>query len=414
MKKTLSFCLVLIIVLSLSVCIQAAGAKVVLTGNSGFQVGDTATVDITATAQGVLSDGSITSELYEAALERFMLCTWQATDASITKQGSSVVWSDEDAGHEFICRVGFYSDSACTEFVDYIDSDPFTVTGAPAVEATIMPRGDFYLVVGQKFSVQLNCNVSGVTFDRFRSSLPDGLTLTSDGLLSGTPTTATGEFPVHTVIGVWKGDEMIADEGFTFYISQKVIEPPEITTSRLPEATAGKSYSVKLKCSDPDATFTESYNPGKSNDLSKTGLTLTQHGELEGKPAKAGSYTFTICASGEGGEGYATFTLTVKEPVQETTEATEAETTAATETDTTIASETAETTLPLLIAPAPSAEATDAPTETTGVPQTLNPSGSSPLTQYLWLIIVIAAVVVSALVVVIVILVVKGSKKAKS
>ena len=108
-------------------------------------------------------------------------------------------------------------------------------------------------------------------------------------------------------------------------------DPPEITTTKLPDAIEGKSYYVKLSCTDGDAVFTEYYNPGKDNQLQDSGLYITQHGELEGKPTKAGTYTFTICAAGEGGEGYATYTLVVKEAKEDTTEPTQDPTEATTE-----------------------------------------------------------------------------------
>ena len=120
---------------------------------------------------------------------------------------------------------------------------------------------------------------------------------------------------------------------------------PQITTKSLPAATAGKAYSYQLSCTDGDATFAVYYNPGGSNQFDETGLNLTQHGQLEGTPTKAGTYTFCVCAAGEGGEDYATYTLTVeakaaeestepvevtedvaeatKETVEETTEATQ-------------------------------------------------------------------------------------------
>ena len=90
-------------------------------------------------------------------------------------------------------------------------------------------------------------------------------------------------------------------------------EPPVIKTETLPEAVVGKAYNVKLDCTDGDAAFGIYFNPGKANDFDKTGLTLTQHGEIEGTPTKAGTYIFAVCASGEGGEGYMSYTLTVKE-----------------------------------------------------------------------------------------------------
>ena len=88
---------------------------------------------------------------------------------------------------------------------------------------------------------------------------------------------------------------------------------PEITTKSLPDATVGEAYGVKLECTDPDAVFTVYQDPGKANDFEKTGLVLTQHGDLEGTPTKAGTFSFALCAAGEGGEGYMTYTLTVKE-----------------------------------------------------------------------------------------------------
>ena len=98
---------------------------------------------------------------------------------------------------------------------------------------------------------------------------------------------------------------------------------PQITTKSLPDATVGKAYDLQLQCTDGDAIFSIYYNPGGSNQFDQTGLTLTQHGLLEGSPLKAGSYTFSICAAGEGGEDYASYTLTVTEQKAETTDPTE-------------------------------------------------------------------------------------------
>jgi hypothetical protein len=96
--------------------------------------------------------------------------------------------------------------------------------------------------------------------------------------------------------------------------------PPSITLKSLPTAYVGEEYYVRIDCSDLDAEFWEYYNPGKANDLGKTGLILTQHGELEGTPEKEGSYTFWIQAIGEGGEDYKAYTLTVKAADQQPTD----------------------------------------------------------------------------------------------
>ncbi len=97
----------------------------------------------------------------------------------------------------------------------------------------------------------------------------------------------------------------------------QAVEAPEILTDALPEAVAGQEYSTKISCSDPEAEFAVYYNPGKENDFEKTGLTLAKDGTLTGTPAEPGSYTFCICAAGDGGEEYAVYTLIVAQAAEE-------------------------------------------------------------------------------------------------
>lgn len=99
---------------------------------------------------------------------------------------------------------------------------------------------------------------------------------------------------------------------------------PKIQTETLPNAVVGTQYSVQLKCTDPDAEFFPYYNPGTQNDLEEgSWLGLSIDGWLMGTPTKAGTYSFSICAMGAGGEDYGVYTLTVVEAdSQETTEPT--------------------------------------------------------------------------------------------
>ena len=93
---------------------------------------------------------------------------------------------------------------------------------------------------------------------------------------------------------------------------------PKITTKSLADATVGKEYYVKLKCSDPDAVFSEIMG----SQLSEFGLCLTQHGEIEGTPTKVGNCHINVLVRSEGGgENSGNFDLTVKaaaEPPQTT------------------------------------------------------------------------------------------------
>lgn len=107
-------------------------------------------------------------------------------------------------------------------------------------------------------------------------------------------------------------------------------DPPEITTKYLPDATVGENYYVKLNCTNADVEYGIYYNPGKANDFQKTGLILTQHGEIEGVPTKAGTYGFTVTVVDEDDQqGYQIYTL----KINEAPEATEPEQTEATESE---------------------------------------------------------------------------------
>lgn len=85
---------------------------------------------------------------------------------------------------------------------------------------------------------------------------------------------------------------------------------PEITTKSIPNGTVGESYYQKLTCSDPDVVYSlfRSSLPD--------GLYLTQHGEIEGTPTKAGFWHVVIKVTPEAGEDYANtkeFDITISE-----------------------------------------------------------------------------------------------------
>lgn len=106
----------------------------------------------------------------------------------------------------------------------------------------------------------------------------------------------------------------VTSEAFTICAALPV---PDITTTWLPDAVVGEAYYAKVECSDPDAVFGEMMG----SELSDFGLYITQRGEIEGTPTKTGNCHVNLTVTGEGGEGYKTFTLTVTEaPTQPATE----------------------------------------------------------------------------------------------
>lgn len=131
-------------------------------------------------------------------------------------------------------------------------------------------------------------------------------------------------------------------QAYTGAVEVKVVEKtataeaPEIQTKTLPDAVVGIPYSFRLECTDAEAEFFPYYNPGAGNDLEEgSWLGLSVDGWLMGTPTQAGTYGFSVCAMGAGGEDYATYTLNVVEA--DTPDATEP----ATEPDTTATEPTA-------------------------------------------------------------------------
>ncbi len=91
---------------------------------------------------------------------------------------------------------------------------------------------------------------------------------------------------------------------------------PTITTNHIPDGKVGESYYQKLECTDPDVVYSlfRSSLPD--------GLYLTQHGEIEGTPTKAGFWHVVIMATPEAGDDYATtkeYDITIEEEKEQYT-----------------------------------------------------------------------------------------------
>ena len=137
------------------------------------------------------------------------------------------------------------------------------------------------------------------------SALPQGLTRSSAGVLSGTPS-ALGTFS----FGLTLTEAGVALPG-TRTLSLKVKEEgPEITVTALPAANAGKPYTVKLTgTAAKGGALSWGLESGSSL---PEGFTLTTDGVLSGTPVTAGSFPFTVCLTEAGFGTPATQKLTLK------------------------------------------------------------------------------------------------------
>jgi large repetitive protein len=133
-------------------------------------------------------------------------------------------------------------------------------------------------------------------------SLPAGLSLSSSGDLSGTPT-ELGSFTFS--VQVTDQEKQSATKGFTLVIRSAVLT---ITTATLPNGAAGSSYSASLAA----AGGTKPYKWALSGGVPAGLAVNADSGDISGTPATAGTYTFTAQAGDAASQSAnKSFTITI-------------------------------------------------------------------------------------------------------
>jgi hypothetical protein len=176
---------------------------------------------------------------------------------------------------------GVYS---LTVIANGIASNPFTFSNLSlTLSPSSLPADTLNIAYNQ--TITASGGTGGYTFTE-SGSLPAGVTFSSSGVLSGTPTVA-GSFPITVNVTDPSGDA--GSRNYTL-----VINPPvTITTTALASWTLSKSgYSQTFATSGGTGTPTFT---APSASL-PPGLTLSSSGVLSGTPSAAGSYTFTVTA----------------------------------------------------------------------------------------------------------------------
>jgi hypothetical protein len=116
-------------------------------------------------------------------------------------------------------------------------------------------------------------------------SLPTGLTLSSAGVLSGTPTIA-GSYSFTVQVADSELTPQTATQSFTVNVAALL----SITTTSLPAGTAAASYSAMLAATGGTTPYTWSLSSGTL----PAGLTLSAAGVISGTPTTPGTYTITV------------------------------------------------------------------------------------------------------------------------
>jgi hypothetical protein len=120
-------------------------------------------------------------------------------------------------------------------------------------------------------------------WSRSSGAKPPGLSFSTAGAWSGTPTTAgTYKFTVE----VTDSDGGTATKALTIVVET----PVSITTATLPSATVRKAYSAAVKATGGATP----YKWSRSSGAKPPGLSFSTAGVWSGTPTAAGTYKFTV------------------------------------------------------------------------------------------------------------------------
>jgi hypothetical protein len=177
-----------------------------------------------------------------------------------------------------------------------------TALSVPVVQSQVMPAA----TAGVAYSFQLLASGNPPpTWALQSGSLPPGLTLSSDGLISGTPTGSTAQIYNFVVAATNIQGTGTAARSITLSV---VMQAPVIVTTALPTGNSGQPYSATLEATG-GAPFT-----WEIVGALPPGLTLSGN-VISGVPTEASDFTFTVKVSNAKDSATRQFTLSIGAPV---------------------------------------------------------------------------------------------------
>ena len=157
---------------------------------------------------------------------------------------------------------------------------------APTITTTTLPAG----TEGAAYSQQVVATgLAPLAFSVSAGSLPAGLTMSSAGLISGTPTGPTGT--ANFTVKVTDGSNPVQTATQALAVTVNLPAPPSITTTTLPAGTEGTAYSQTVAATGGLGTLTFSISAGSL----PAGLAMDSTGKITGTPTGPnGTANFTV------------------------------------------------------------------------------------------------------------------------
>ncbi len=155
-----------------------------------------------------------------------------------------------------------------------------------------IPRGS----VGVPYTFTFTPSGGVAPFTWAATGLPSGLTLSTSGVLSGTPTL---EF--NGTINVKVTDA--SRNSVSTALNLSIVTGFVITTTQVPNATVGVSYNTPILTAGGSGTvtFTLGTSTGTGQSQVPPGLALSSSGVLNGTPIATGTYSFAVMAADSAG-----------------------------------------------------------------------------------------------------------------
>jgi subtilase family serine protease len=172
---------------------------------------------------------------------------------------------------------------------------------------TVTNPGSKTGTVGTAASLQISAtdSASGQTLTYSATGLPTGLSISSSGLISGTPSSA-GSYSV--VVKATDTTGASGSASFTWTVSAASGNTVTVTNPGSKSSVAGTAASLQISATDSASGQTLTYS---ATGL-PTGLSISSSGLISGTPTTAGTYSVVVKATDTtGASGSASFTWTV-------------------------------------------------------------------------------------------------------